>query len=172
MNNFPGPNWVEEEYHRRLRLANLLRGFVLALLILIAFYFLYSNHLPGLVHTVDLSTPSGSAEEFIRRLAAHQYEKAGEQLTSQLSQKVGADELHILFDHLEMQQHRILTVSADTVSIEGDNAVAAVQMISSKGDPQEVRLPLHKEGDIWRIASIAPLWSLVQQFSNPDLVIY
>lgn len=172
MEDLPETNGVEADNHRREAVGDILRGSVLAVLILIALYFLFSTYLPGFGHKADLSTPSGSAEEFIRLLTSHQFEKAGEQLTSQLSQKVGSDELHILFNHLELQNHWMLDLKVDTVSIEGDNAITVIHLVSNKGTRQEVKLPLHKEGSVWRIASIEPLWSLVEQITHPDLVTY
>jgi hypothetical protein len=120
----------------------------------------------------DISTPSGATEEFIHRLVSHNFDRAGEQLSSQVSQKVSPADLRLLFRHFEGHYQGIYKIRVDILTQKGDNAIASLRFKLDSGNYQSIQIPLHKENGVWKIASIQPLWKLVLQLEDSRLVTY
>lgn len=105
--------------------------------------------------------PEGVAEQVVTALGAHRYEGAMNQLSDDLQQQVGEEDLQAFVEAVEESPREgIQDAHGQDAQESGNQATASVEVKFGNNETQTIDLPLAKENGLWKVTSLEPLRTL------------
>lgn len=104
--------------------------------------------------TALVAPPERVAEEFVKHVVAGRYEPARRRLSDEARLGIGSDDLRQLRASIESRLGRVREVNGQNATMNGNEAVADMELTSADGSRREMEIRLVRRRGVWFVAGV------------------